>query len=56
MEVVFRCLEDGSLLFLDHVVSLLVRSDKYELVLGKAFSPRVRVYPFRSYSLQAVVL
>ena len=56
MEVYFRGLEDGSLVFLDHVVSLLVRSDKYELVLGKAFSPRVRFFSFRSYSLQAVVL
>lgn len=56
MQVLFRGLDDGSLVFLDHVVSLVVRSDKYELVFGKAFSPRVRLYPFRSYSLQAVVL
>lgn len=56
MQVFFRGLEDGSLVFFDHVVSLAVRSDKYVLVFGKGFSPCVRVYPFRSYSLQAVML
>lgn len=56
MQVIFRGFDDGSIVFLDHVVSLVVRSDKYELVFEKAFSPRVRLYPFCSYSLQGVAL
>lgn len=56
MQVCFRGLVDGSLVFFDHVVSLTVRSDRYVLVFGKGFSPRVRVYSFRLYSLQGVCL
>lgn len=56
MKVFFRSLEDGSLVFLDHVVSLTVRSDKYELRFGKGFSPCVELYHFRFYSLQGVEL
>lgn len=56
MKVLFRSLEDGSLVSIDHVVSLTVRSDKYELRFGKGFSPCVELYHFRFYSLQGVEL
>ena len=56
MKVIFRSLEDGSLVSVDHVVQLLVRSDKYEITFGKGYSPLHKLYHFRFYSLLGVSL
>lgn len=56
MLVVFRSLEDGSLVSVTHVARLVVRSDKYEIIYGKGHSPLVELYHFRFYSLLGVSL
>lgn len=54
MKVLFRSLEDCSLVSLDHVERLMVRSGKYEVHYGESFSFRVELYHFRFYSLLGV--
>ena len=54
MFVVFRSLEDGSHVSLNHVARLTVRADKYEILYLPGFLPRVEVYHFRFYSLFGV--
>lgn len=56
MNVIFRSLDDGSLVSVLHVVRLVVRSDKYEITYGKGYSPLVELYHFRFYSLLGVEL
>ena len=56
MKVVFRSLEDGSLVSVTYVARLVVRSDKYEIIYGKGHSPHVKLYHFRFYSLLGVSL
>lgn len=54
MKVIFRSIEDGSRVSLDHVSLFSVLPDKYEIVYQAGFAPLVEFYHFRFYSLLRV--
>lgn len=54
MFVLLRRFEDGSFLWLKHVVRLSVLSDKLEVVYQKNHEPLVELYKLNRFSLQGV--
>lgn len=56
MKVLFRSLEDGSHVTVDHVSRLIVRFNKYEVHFQVGSSSYVSVYNFCFYSLMGVSL